>query len=297
MNNPNPFVPKGSLLEQQNKRRAHMKIGVFCVLAVSVAGLMAMLIQGCKQKPNPDETPSSDTNPVPAVTDTNNPPTDLSNTNPPPASPGSNTAVMVPAPNAPAGPGAQPAPSPIAMPTPIVQPQTPVTPVTTPDLSGGAEYVIVKGDTLGKIAHKNGVTLKALLAANPDAKPTRLKVGEKLVIPAGGKSLTDTAAGADTGAVADTGGVTYTVKSNDTLTKIAKTHHVKLKALMAANNLTSTKIKVGQKLKIPSKGEVPPAPVEASAPTPTVDNSNTMPAPPVPQVSTAPAAPAPPVQH
>ena len=27
-----------------------MKLGVFCVLAVSVAGLMAMLIQGCKRE-------------------------------------------------------------------------------------------------------------------------------------------------------------------------------------------------------------------------------------------------------
>jgi len=294
MNNPNPFVPKGSLLEQQNKRRTHMKLGVLCVLTVSVAGLMVMLIQGCKQKT--DENPPLDTNAAP-VEDTNTPPADLSNSNQPPmAAPGGTNTTMAPEPLSSNTPVAQMTPSPIVNPTPIAQP-TPAVPLT-PD-TGGAEYVIAKGDTLGKIAKKNGVTLKALMAANPDVKPTRMKVGQKLAIPAGGKSLTDTTTSTDTGAVTDSGSVTYTVKSGDTLTKIAKTHHVKVKALQAANGLSTTKIKVGQKLKIPSKGGVPAVPVtEAPVAPSTVDNS-TMPAPPVPQVSTAPAASpsAPPAQH
>ena len=33
--------------------------------------------------------------------------------------------------------------------------------------AAATEYVVVKGDTLGKIAKKNGVTLKAIEAANP----------------------------------------------------------------------------------------------------------------------------------
>ena len=62
MNNPNPFVPKGSLLEQQNKRRTHLKLGVYCVLAVSCAGLMAMLIQGCTKPKDESPTTSADNN-------------------------------------------------------------------------------------------------------------------------------------------------------------------------------------------------------------------------------------------
>src|ERR1700690_2147863 len=80
MNNPNPFVPKGSLLEQQNQRRSRLKLAVFCVLAVSVTGLVAMLIQGCKRE-KPDETlnpPVMDTN-TPPVMDTNLPPGSLTN--------------------------------------------------------------------------------------------------------------------------------------------------------------------------------------------------------------------------
>src|ERR1039458_5522068 len=77
MNNPNPFVPKGSLLEQQSKRHSRMKLGVFCVLLVGVVGLTAMLIQGCKREQISEGPPPVDTNTV--VMDTNTPPLEASN--------------------------------------------------------------------------------------------------------------------------------------------------------------------------------------------------------------------------
>jgi LysM repeat protein len=235
MNNPNPFVPKGSLLEQQSKRRSHMKLGVFCVLLVGVVGLTAMLIQGCKREQNTEaenQPPPVDTNTV--VMDTNPPP--LQASNPPVAPP------------------------------PVVGPP--------PAAPSGTEYVIVHGDTLAKIAKKNGVTLSALKAANPGVEPTKLKVGQKLTIPAGG-----TAPAANGASVApDTGmaGETYTVKSGDSLTKIAKAHGTTVKAIKAENNLNTDHIKVGQKLKIPAKAEAaapapapaPVAPAPALAPAP-----------------------------
>ena len=55
--------------------------------------------------------------------------------------------------------------------------------------------------------------------------------------------------GADTG---DTG--SYTVKSGDTLSKIAKANHTTYKKIMALNDLKTTSIKVGQKLKVPEGG-------------------------------------------
>ena len=48
-------------------------------------------------------------------------------------------------------------------------------------------YIVVKGDTLGGIAGRYGVTLEALLAANPGVQPTALPVGTELVIPTGGQ--------------------------------------------------------------------------------------------------------------
>jgi LysM repeat protein len=255
MTNPNPFLPKGSLLEQQSLRRSRLKIGVSCVLAVSVIGLVGMLIQGCKR-----EKPDADLNPPPAV-DTNA--FALDNTNPPPVV-DTNAPVIPP-------PVTTNLPAPMPVPPPVVENPPPT----------GADYTVAKGDSLAKIAKKNGVSLKALEAANPGVVPTKLKVGQKLTIPAGG--ATTAGATGSTVATSDAGTANYTVKSGDTLTKIAKAHGVKVKAIQAANNLTTTKIKVGQKLIIPAKADV------TASVAPTVDST---PAPPVP-MTPAPSAPAP----
>jgi len=233
MNKSNPFVPQGSLLEQQSKRRSRMKLGVLCVLVIGVAGLTAMLIQGCKR----EQTSDADNNQQPPP-DTN---TVVMNTNPP----------VVEASN-----------------PPVVAPPVVVPPPAPPVI--GTEYVVVKGDTLAKIAKKNGVSVKAVEAANPGVQPTKLKVGQKLTMPAssGGTSAAATtdssAAGSSMG-----GEETYTVKSGDTLTKIAKAHGTTIKALESENGLSTTKIKVGQKLKIPATASAAaPAPAPAPAPMP-----------------------------
>jgi LysM repeat protein len=277
MNNPNPFVPKGSLLEQQSLRRSRLKIAVGCVLAVSILGLVAMLIQGCKR-----EAPDAGT----ATTmDTNPPPLDLSNspavdTNMPPAM------AQAQAPSSNSLPALPPVP-----PAPVPQPQ-PMTPPPTEAAAGGSEYVVVQGDTLAKIAKAHGVSLKALEAANPGVEPKKLKIKQKLTIPAAtssadaGASATPTA-GATGGSAS---GESYTVKTGDTLGKIAKRHGMSLKALKAANNLTTDHIKVGDKLSIPAKGDTGAAAATATAPTP--DTTPVMPPMTSPAPIPAPGAPA-----
>ncbi len=231
MNNPNPFVPQGSLLEQKNKTRSRVKVAVFCVVAINVLGLTALLMQGCKREQTEAENnqPTVDTNLPPAV-ETNLAPAVA--TNPPPT------------------------PPPMVTPTP---PQVPENAVT--------EYIVVQGDSFSKIAKKFGVTVKAVEAANPGVEPTKLKVGQKLSIPAASGNA---AAPAPTGmapAGVSGGEEMYTVKSGDTLTKIAKTYGTTVKAIESENNLTTTQIKVGQKLKIPAKVEAAtPAPAPAPAP-------------------------------
>ena len=243
MKNSNPFVPQGSILEQQSKRRSRLKLAVFCVLTVSVTGLAVMLIQGCKRELPPEvtdtTTPMIDTNLVTNV-DTNLPP--VVDTNPP---------AYVP---------------------PVVT--TPPPTYTAPE-PVGTEYVVVKADTLDKIAKKNHVTVKALQAANPGVIPTKLKIGQKLVIPGG--AVTPTLAAPESTGVSS-GSETYTVKSGDNLSKIAKSHGTTVKAIQAENNMTTTSIKAGQKLKIPAKAA-------AVAPAPVVEPAPVAPAP-------APAAPA-----
>ncbi len=260
MNNPNPFVPKGSLLEQQSARRSRLKLAVFCVLAVSVTGLVAVLIQGCKR-----EKPTDELQPPILDSMTN---TDLGSTNPP------LTEVTNP---------------PITVPPVVTNPPVVVTPIDQVTPAAGADYVVVKGDSLAKIAKKNGVTLKALQAANPGVVPTKLKVGQKLSIRAGGSTPTSSVAPTAT-VGGDTTTASYTVKSGDTLTKIAKSHGTSVKAIESANGLSTTKIKVGQKLKIPSKGEATAAaPV---APAPVVDTTPAPALPPITVPTTSAPAPA-----
>ena len=86
---------------------------------------------------------------------------------------------------------------------------------------------------------------------NPTVDPTKLQIGKKLNIPAA-TTTTATSSGAT---VVDTasGTTTYMVKSGDTLSKIATDFRTTVKAIQTANGLADTRIKVGQKLKIPAK--------------------------------------------
>ena len=77
--------------------------------------------------------------------------------------------------------------------TPVIT-QTPTLVPVMPALTGISlptptpfTYVVVQGDTLSSIAQRNGITLEALLSANPGVSPTALSVGTKLVIPTGGQ--------------------------------------------------------------------------------------------------------------
>jgi phage tail protein X len=54
-----------------------------------------------------------------------------------------------------------------------------------PPTPTASTYTVVQGDTLSSIAQHTGVSLEALLAANPGISPTTLSVGIELIIPAG----------------------------------------------------------------------------------------------------------------
>ncbi|HEV2328022.1 MAG TPA: LysM peptidoglycan-binding domain-containing protein [Verrucomicrobiae bacterium] len=257
MNNPNPFVPQGSLLEQQSKRRSAFKWGVLFVLTIGVVGLSAMLFQGCKRE---EENPAESENPPAMQTNDNTEAT----SNPAPTE-GSNATTEAAPPV-----GAQP-PAPGASATP--PPPAPMVPAPAVPAPTESTYVVVKGDYMAKIAKENGVTLKALEDANPDVKPTRLHVGEKLVIPAGASTTGANAASETANGVAANGDEIYVVKAGDSLIRIAHHYGVTVKAIEAENNLSTTKIKVGQKLQIPAKPAAEPATQNAPPATTTAPES------------------------
>ena len=144
---------------------------------------------------------------------------------------------------------------------PIVAPSNPP-PVFEAPAAGVTEYSVVKGDSFYTIAKKFHTTMKAIQDVNPGVEPTKLQLGQKLKIPApsAAPALQSSAAGAH--AEADPG--QYEVKSGDTLSSIAQKYHTTVKALRAANSLTTDRIKVGQKLKIPASGS--PAPPDNATP-------------------------------
>jgi LysM repeat protein len=233
MNNANPLIPQGSLLEQKTKSKPHLRIAIF-IVAVHVVFLGGLLIQGCKpegQTPSLTQTPTNETGLPPLDT--------LYGTNAP----------------APTGGLAD-----LGTVAPIISPNVTPAPYVTPPAPAptAQEHIVARGDSFYSIGKKFGVSANAIAKANPGVDSSHLKIGQKLQIPA--PTTAPAPLGLETPAGAAT--ETYTVKSADTLTKIAREHGTTVTALKQLNGLTVDRINLGQKLKLPAKS----APVEPAAP-------------------------------
>ena len=249
MNKPNPLVPQGTFAD---KGKAHIRITVFAILAVHVVLLGVLLIAGCNKKATDGLAgdPGLPPTPPPLTNDTPVAPAQW------PGPPGANLAG-----------GNVPVPPPVPNIPPIPQPT--IDPALPPAASV-TEHTVVKGDSFYTLGKQYKVGTKAIADANPNVDSTKLRLGQKLKIPApkaaadGGAAVAPGSSSlAPAGASADT---TYTVKSGDNLIKIAKAHGLTPKEVQRANGLRTTQIRVGQKLKIP--GKTPAAPPEPAAPPP-----------------------------
>jgi LysM repeat protein len=227
----NPFNAPGSpQAERQRIRRGRFKIVVWTIVAANLLLFAGMLIQGCQREPvtavtqdaNPVETASSDTNSAAMAQQT------------------SGT-------NAPATPTFE---APAANPA-VVAAVTNATP--EPAQPGARQYVVVKGDSFYKIAKANRVSMKALANANPGVDSAKLKVGQALQVPAGAEPAVASPAASPVRASAKASPSTgrYLVKRGDTLDRIARAHGTTVRAIKAANGLTSERIVVGRSLKMP----------------------------------------------
>jgi membrane-bound lytic murein transglycosylase D len=176
---------------------------------------------------------------------------------PPPSAPRALTPaqVTVSVPGPPEAAAAAPATAPAAEPH-AASPADPLEPAPVPEvaevpapalpeepapLPPSLVHVVRRGETVGRIAKRYGVSEKDLLALNHLSNPNLVRVGQKLQVPTG-----------------QVGGSTpertvYTVRRGDTLGKIAKRFGVSQGQLLAMNKISNRhEIRAGQRLLVPT---------------------------------------------
>lgn len=160
--------------------------------------------------------------------------------------------------------------------TPAVKGDTPKTiPVKgdTPETAkairaNDVEYIVKKGDSYWKIAKMYGISTATLVAYN-DIAPEKLRPGQKIMIPASGKKVTQKVAVKPQVKVKKSyapipaDGI-YVVQKGDSFYKIAVKFGLRAKDIAEYNNIPLTKtLQVNQKLKLPRKDAAQPAPQDA----------------------------------
>ena len=250
------------MTEKMKAQKKMIKAGVG--LAVVCAAL-----QGCKPQKSPMAEnvgvtePPTVIAPAPTLTSTLEP-SDVdigvpaSNEQPP-----APAIAVKPLPPPPPPPAAKPV-RPLPRPAPVVAaPAAPAPAAVT--------YKVVKGDTFGGIAHRNGIKLAMLQKANPSiTDPNKLRIGQTVNIPAPAAVPAAVPAAAPAPAAAKPApaaapGGEYVVKNGDALDRIARRFKTTSKAIREANGLKSDTIRVGQKLKIPGAAAAAAQPKQAKA--------------------------------
>lgn len=114
-------------------------------------------------------------------------------------------------------------------------------------MSDRSVHIVKKGDNLSLIAKKYHVSVKQLRSWN-NLKSDNLSIGQKLIVYNSGAPMAQ--AGNTAPVERSTVQTTHVVKSGETLGKIAARYKCSVTDLKKWNNLKSTTIKVGQRLKV-----------------------------------------------
>jgi membrane-bound lytic murein transglycosylase D len=116
-----------------------------------------------------------------------------------------------------------------------------------------ASVKIRKGDTLSKIARRNGVSVTALARENGLSTKSKLIAGRSLRLP-DGSSVASRSSGGSSKKKKSSGGsgsVTFhTVKKGDTLSAICERYGLKMSEVKRLNGIAGSSIRAGQKLKL-----------------------------------------------
>ncbi len=248
MSAPNPL----STASQNPSGKSNMRVAIIVIGALHAVLFCGVLLNACKPKeekrveiPQPPVLP---------------PPTNDVTLPPPPQPPGTGLVSTV-----------------------LTNPPPPFPPGLTndvpvpPSLGATREHVVTKGDNFSTLAKKYSIGVSSIAKANPGVDSSRLKIGQKLSIPAAEAAVPKTVKGSGA-TTADA----YVVKSGDTLGRIAREHKTTVKSLREANHLKTDAIKVGQKLKLPAATIAPSTGTNKSpAPLPVVPPGDVPPLPPI----------------
>ena len=106
-------------------------------------------------------------------------------------------------------------------------------------------YIVVKGDTLGKIAEKFGVSIDTIKVANRLTKNILTPGKELIILPVSG--------------------VYYVVKKGDTLGRIASQYKISVSSILEYNGVDEKHIKIGDKIILPGAKAIVETPKTSSA--------------------------------
>ncbi len=154
---------------------------------------------------------------------------------------------------------------------------TPPSPTAAPTATpgGGFWYTVARGDTLGRLSTRFGVSLSALISANSIVNPNLIFVGQRLWVPGQEGAPTPTPPPVATPTPMPTAtsappntpqptatptarGFWYTVQAGDSLSSIATRFGTSVAGIVQANNLANPNvITVGQRLWISGSGSTP----------------------------------------
>ena len=115
-------------------------------------------------------------------------------------------------------------------------------------LRSKTKYIVKKGDTLGGISNRYGVSVAKIKEAS-SLKNSRINVGDVLLIPGTQEKITTSK---------------YAVVTGDTLGGIGKKFGVSVKELKDANNLTKNDLYVGMKLVVPGNPKISSTPKQTA---------------------------------
>jgi membrane-bound lytic murein transglycosylase D len=118
-------------------------------------------------------------------------------------------------------------------------------PVYRPPVPAYVIHRVRFGESLSVIAEKYGTSMRSIMNMNGLRNKHKIIAGQRLKIPTGKYSPSTSYPAGD-----GTGTMEYIVKRGDSLWKIANQYNTTVKSIKTINSLTSTRLKIGQRLQI-----------------------------------------------